>query len=291
MNYVKVYELLISMIDCDDLSFSFKIKTISNLLTDADAIEVLGLRYIKLIDYTLKKCSNDLEKKELIEIKLLALDTLYYSDEYLLNNGIDLHKCFLEYMDIARYEKVSAEETEVLGSYYIDSSYAQDIEEHLLKFLSDDDKIKLMLGLDRQQLKNVIDCKSNDYIVRKVGYYQRARERFYIVIKIVIVTHPQKSDELFYLLFPNSYSYENVKRDWYWKSQNEYDCYASNGIISKRESDILCRIGDLIDNDSRADNNEEFNNILRNLFCEFVHDRTLAELLFPEFLKHDFDIS
>lgn len=283
MSSDRVYELLISMIDCDELSFSFKIKTISNLLTDAETVGSLGSKYIELIDRMLKKCSNNSEKKALWEIKLLALDELYYSDEYLKNNGIDLRKYFQEYMDIARGEEVSAEETAVLGSYYIDSSYAQDIEEHLLKFLSDSDKIKLMLGLDRQQMKNIIGCKSNDNIVRKVGYYQRARERFDIVIKTVIVTHPQKSDEFFYLLFPNGYSYENVKSDWYWKSQNEYDRYAANGIISKSESDILCKIGDMIDNDSCTDN-AECNNALCKLFYEFVHGRPLDELLFPKFL-------
>lgn len=290
VNSDRIYELLTAMINCDDLSFSFKIRTISNLLTDADRIGALGLRYIELIDYMLRISRNNSDKKELMEIKLLALDTLYYSDEYLLNNNIDLRKCFLEYLDLVRYEGVSAREADVLGAYFIDKSYIQDIDKHLLKFLSDDEKVKLLFKLNQlnqQQLKNVIDYKRNNHIVQKISYYQKIRERFSIVIQMALMTHPQKADEFFYMLFPQGYSYECVRSDWYWTEKDSYDYYVDNGIISERESDVLYKIGVSIDNVDIEKNNAECNDTLHTLFCEFVCNRTPFELLFPDFLKHN----
>lgn len=56
-----------------------------------------------------------------------------------------------------------------------------------------------------------------------------------------------------------------------------------NNIISEEESMILYKVGDIIS----SDNSKQYA-MMQELYRKFIYDRSLVELLFPEFLNHNF---
>lgn len=279
MNYDDIYELMAAMTDRRELSFSFKIKTLSELMNEPEILDRLGLRYIELIDKMLKKCSDIYEKAELAELKLLAYNTLYYPENYLLNNNIDLHKCFSEYLSFVRSEGISAKTADVLSAYYIDASYAEEINEQLLKFLDHDEKIKLLTAMNRNSREKLFS--QGDGAICEAELMEKTAERVRVLEQLYVITHPDRSLYL-YIIYPVKYNYDSLCIDWYWTKNTGYDLYLEKAIITEKESVVLRKIGDVIGSGNSAENRSEQ---LHNLYCEFVDGRTFREIVFPEFIS------
>lgn len=270
------------MINCDVLPFSFRVKVLLNLLSHTALIESLGFKYIELIDYMMKCSKSNEEKIDIMELKIIALDYLYYSGEFLNTKKIDLRSLFLEYLHIVKDECAFMRTTNVLNSYFIDESYKRDINDNLLTYLCDNDKVKLLFELSESQLVNIIDYEKDNHIFQSIICFKRIRERFEILKKLMLIVCYQKSDEIFYILFPNGYSYESVISDWYWTENTIHDFYLENNIISEEESKVLHKVGNIINNDNVFEYEE-----MNRLYCEFVHGRTLQEVLFPDFIYYN----
>ena len=279
MDSEKIYNILMTMINCNDLPFFFRVKILSNLLSHTALIESLGFKYIELIDYMMKFSNSNEEKTEIMELKITALDYLYYSDEFLNKKNIDIRNLVLEYLHIVKDNCAFMRTTNVLNSYFIDGSYKKDINDNLLNYLCDNDKVKLLFELSESQLVNIIDHEKDNHIFKSIICFKKIRERFEILKKFMLVICYQKSNEIFYMLFPHGYSYESVISDWYWTKNTTYDFYLENNIISEEESKVLHKVGNIISNDNVLKYEE-----MNILYCEFVHGRTLQEVLFPDFV-------
>ncbi|MCH5347897.1 MAG: hypothetical protein J1E40_01110 [Oscillospiraceae bacterium] len=284
MDQTGLFDLLMSMLNSNDLSFQLKKQIISDVLTDQDALDLLGLRFTELIDPMQQMAVDDSDKTDLMEMKLLALQTLDFPDKYLADKNIDLHELLLEYLDMVKSKYISVKGIEVLEGFLNDKHYVNDIDEYLLEFVNNEDKIMLMFRINKQRLKN-LGVGKNSAFVNSADYYQRINERYHILLKIFLVTHPKISSEIFYMLFPVTYSYESVCADWYWVKKDSYDYYAENKIISVKESDVLYKIGSVIDNDDFKNRDTEYNKMMLDLFDEFVDNREFTDVLFPDFLK------
>lgn len=281
-----LFDSLTAIVNSGHLSFSCKIKILEDILSDSEAVDSLGLKLIELIDQMLKMTNEKSEKRELIEIKLLAFQTLYYPENFLLKNGIDLRKIFLEYLDQVKYEYVSEREARISDLFICaDIKYAKDIEDHLLNFLGENDKILLLFKMNQRQLQNAFNGQKNFSALEAADYYHRINERIHVILQVFLVTHIQKSDEIFYLDFPIRYVYENVCTDWYWTEKTSYDYYTDNKIISEKESDILYKIGSVLSNCDLKNTNTEYKNAMLELFDEFVDDRSFTDVIFPDFLS------
>jgi hypothetical protein len=101
-----------------------------------------------------------------------------------------------------------------------------------------------------------------------------------------LITHPKSREniELLYMNFPMHYHYYNVSLDWYWTSKTEYDIYLENSIISENESQVLRKIGDVISSDDIDNRLNIYEEVLRELYFEFINGRTFSQVLFPDFI-------
>lgn len=274
------------MIGSDGLSFLSKTKILEDILGDQKALDSLGLKIIDLIDIMLKQTNDNEERRELAEMRLIALQTLYYPDSFLLKNGIDINRLFLDHLDQIKNEDISEKEAELLRLFIsCDIKYAKYTEEHLLNFLDYGDRVTLLYKMD--QNRNVFESKTNSAAAEEAGYYHRMNQRFHIILQVFLTTHPQRSAEVFYFDFPIRYAYENVCTDWYWAENKSYDCYVSDRIISPKESDTLHKIGKIITDRSTEMPDTDKEEKLLDLFDEFIDHRNITDILFPDFLRQE----
>ncbi len=275
------FSFLFKMVQSKDFTIDLKMKLISNLLSEDKLIDKLNLKIIKLIDCLLQQDPESTDKILLMEMKLTVLYSLDYPNDFLLKNNIKLYEILSEYLDAVKCDNgFSPNLCQILdGVLLMDGAYSQIINEHLFKFISDDDKIELLVAMSNEQCVKLFDELDNS-LVERVGCIKRTRERFAILVQLFIITHPQKALDC-YLVYPVKYNYDNLCIDWYWTKSTVYDIYLENNIISEEEAMVLHKVGDIISNGNLCENKPEQ---LDKLYCEFVHGRTLREVLFPDFI-------
>lgn len=281
-----IFTFLFKLTQSKDFPTNLKVKIILCLLSEDELLEKLNLKIIRLIDDLLQQHLKDAEKVLILELKLRVLYKIDYPNELLLKNNIMINEILSEYLDMIKCDYVFSKNIcKVLnGILLLDGVYSKIINEHLFEFISDDDKIELLISLDKKQCVKMLNEVDND-LAERVLFIKRAKERFRVLLQLFIIAHPEKADDC-YMVFPVKYSYDNLCLDWYWTKSTVPDYYLKNIIISEEESMLLYKIGDIIS----KDNSKEYE-MTQELYRKFIHDRPLVDLLFPEFLKYNLDIS
>lgn len=287
MTSENIFESLLRVTENEELSFECRKNIIKALSENEELVDRLELKFIELVDLLLKKAADNDEKKELLEIKLLALHHLYYPPDFLKENNIDLRCMLSEYLGMTDIDDMTEKTAEVLSCYMTDPVCAKEINDNLLSRLSDKSKIGLMLEMRRYGTDIEADIVGHcDNISRSVidraSHMHRLRQRLHILRLVFTVTHPQLYDEIYYSGLSYGYSYESICADWYWtepKSPSEDNCVTSK-IISPAEADILHRIGKVISVVNLSDMDSDTIRKLSELYDKFTAGRQPSDVLF-----------
>jgi len=282
-----IYESLRIITENEELSFECRKNIIKALAVNEELADRLELRFIELIDLLLNKASDDNDRKELLEIKLISLNYLYYPPDFLKKNNIYLRAVLSEYLELTDADEMTQKEAEVLSCYMTDPVFAKDIDSKVLNRLNEKDRIIFILELQRKFKNPESDiighctglCSS---VIDRAEHMQSLRQRLHILRLLFTVTHPQLCNEIYFSGLSCGYSYENICTDWYWTVKKELseDYYVTNKIISSEESDILYRIGLVINRIDLSDIDNEQKAQLLELYDAFISGRQFTEVLF-----------
>lgn len=279
----EILSFLFKLMKSKDFSTNLKVKLISCLFSEDELFEKLNLKIVRLIDELLQQHLENADRILIMEMKLRVLYKLDYPNELLIKNNIMIYEILSEYLDTVKCDYVFSKNIcQVLnGILLLDGVYSKIISEHLFEFISDDDKIELLISLDKNQCIKMLNEVDNA-LAERVLFIKRAKERFKVLLQLFIIAHPDKANDC-YMVFLIKYNYDNLCLDWYWTKNTECDYYLKNNIISEEESMILYKVGDIIS----SDNSKQYA-MMQELYRKFIYDRSLVELLFPEFLNHNF---
>lgn len=287
MTAENIFDSLQRVTENEERSFECRKNIIKALSENKELVDRLELKFIELVDLLLKKASDKADKKELLEIKLLTLNHLYYPSEFLKGNNIDLRSILSEYLRMTDIDDMTQKTAEVLSCYMTDPVCAKEINDNLLSRLSDKNKIGLMLEMIKYGTDIEADiaghCESiSRSDIDRANHMHRLRQRLHILRLVFTVTHPRLYDEIYYSGLSYGWSYESICADWYWtepKSPSE-DNYVTNKIISPKEADILHRIGKVISVVSLSDMDSDTIRKLSELYDEFTAGRQPSYILF-----------